>query len=312
VKHWWLQLALALPVASHAQAVIPANELRTHADTIWILGAAARTLPRDRILGVGGVHLAGNLQEGWFLRSRQLLPVVAQSLHLPFDSTRIVSDPPPCPNDTSATQPRGYRIESASIEQDGRTYRDGPRPQRPQWFHYVVDMRGWCRLDGQNREVATLVRFDAVPDTTYAFSWAVADVRPMSNPERKRSAASVAASDRRMRNAFDFLAFAALLFPPLGFLAWNIGRQRGLAWLYALWSIAGLAAAIGVGESFSLLEWFLPFELPAAAYILAALPKSSSSPFNEHRFLAAALALIVTYAVALALFWLLFLNGFVG
>src|SRR4051794_29126440 len=101
-------------------------------------------------------------------------------------------------------------------------------------------------------------------------------------------------------------------FPALGFLAWNIGRQRRLAWLFALWSVAGLAGAIAVGESFSLLEWVLPFELPAAAYIFAVLPRSSPSPSPKPRFLVATLALIITYSLGFVLFWLVFLNGFVG
>jgi len=160
---------------------IPANELRTRADTAWMIAAAAKALPRGSILAVGGV-LSNSTDAATRERNsgdRGPLDVVARSLGLPLDTSTIASKPPLCVSDSTTRERHGYRIERVSIARD-----DHPGPAgRSDWFHYVVSFTRTCRTEfGQQYYIGSDVRFDAAPDNVLSYKWAVGKVDQYADP----------------------------------------------------------------------------------------------------------------------------------
>jgi len=282
-------LLQTLPVA------IPANELRTHADTAWIVAAAAKALPRGSILAVGGVMSNSNDAgtRSFYSGDRGPLDVVARSLGLTLDTSTIASKPPPCASDTTYPEPHGYRIERVSIARDDHNVSAG----RADWFHYVVSFTGTCRTEfGHQHYIGSDVRFDAMPDEVLFYKWAVGKVEQAADPPRDREPTFAERHGPIAGYATSVLLFGALAFPIFGLIIGAIGGKRGLFLLIVVWSLVGLALTFparvgGIPEA----VWV--FVLPPTAYVTTAL--WNKSPSKSPALGRATLVLVVTYPICL-------------
>jgi hypothetical protein len=283
--HFGTALFQVRPVA------IPANELRTRADTAWLVAAATTALPRGSILAVGGV-LSNSNSAGvreFYSGNRGPLDVVAKSLGLPLDTSTIPSKPPPCASETTAAERHGYRIERVSIARDDHNVAAG----RPDWFHYVVSFTRTCRRDyGHQYYINSDVRFDAVPDTVFSYRWAVGKVDQYADPPRDREP-----TFRERHGGAGFvlkpLFYGAVAFPLFGLFVGVLGGDRGLRRLLGVWSIVGLAMAIWIGF---IVGGLVVFVLPAAAYVAGARRPQSTPALGR-----ATLIFVIAYPICVLL-----------
>ena len=287
-------LLQTLPVA------IPANELRTHTDTAWIVAAAAKALPRGSILAVGGVMSNSNDAgtRSFYSGDRGPLDVVARSLALPLDTSTIASKPPPCASDTTYPEPHGYRIERVSIARDNHNLPAG----RPDWFHYVVSFTRTCRREfGHQYYIGSDVRFDAMPDAVLSYKWVVGTVEQAADPPRDPEP-----SFREKHGtgfAFQILFYGSMAFPLFGLLVGVLSGDRGLLGLLGVWSLVGLALAIWIGVG-GILGGLVVSVLPAVAFVAGA--RRAQPPPALGR---ATLVFVIAYPICFMLAWVVMLYG---
>jgi hypothetical protein len=296
--HLGTALFQALPVA------IPANELRTRADTAWIVAAAANALTRGSILAVGGTISDAKGAGSPYVSAadREHLGVVAAALGLPLDTSTTASDPPRCVSDTTARGARGYRIEGVSVRRDDRSVPAG----RSGWFHYVVAFTRTCRREYERFYTGSDVRFDAVSDTVFSYKWAVGKVDQFGDPPRDREPTFIERHGTLTTWAFRVLFYGVLSFPIFGLLAGAIGERRALLRLLGVWALAGLALTflVGVGMKLSALVVFV---VPAALYVAGT--RREAAPLKRSDFGRATLYLVLTYPICLGLAWIFMWSG---
>ncbi|HMG71483.1 MAG TPA: hypothetical protein VK544_10245 [Gemmatimonadaceae bacterium] len=285
-----------------ASVAISANELRTRADTEWIVAAAANVLPRGSILAVGGVlsNSTDAATRESNSRDRGPLDVVARSLGLPLDTSTVASNPPYCASDTNSRGPHGYRIERVSIARDDHHVAAG----RSDWFHYVVSFTRTCRTElGHRHYIGSDVRFDAVPDVVFGYKWAVGKVDQYADPLPDR-VPTFWERHGGMGFVLKPLLYGAIIFPVLGLLFGILGGDGGLLRLLGVWSIVGLAMAILMGVG-GIVGGLVVFVLPAAAYVAAARRPQSTPAFGR-----ATLIFVLAYPICVILAMLAISSGF--
>lgn len=251
---------LMAALLQQADVGIPANELRTRADSASIVKTAAAALSPLRILSVG--IDTGDAWDRSMSADSALMLLTARALAVPFDTVTRHTRVPPCPADSTASGEKGYRIDDVSIERSSVPTRVG----RPDWYHYVVNFARTCQRSGRVASMRSRVRFDAMPDTLWSFKWKVGRVEHDTDPLPLREPTFLERHSRFTGPAMGALFWAPLLFPFLGVFIGSLGGRRGLVRLLGVWSLLGLAMAIfGGGPGFLL--WLLTFVLPASVFV---------------------------------------------
>jgi hypothetical protein len=247
-----------------AQADTSAPELRTAADTAAMMAAAWGHFERGSILSVGRVLVpaATRIRDN---DDTSLLTMVANMAHVRLDTVTKVSELPDCPTAPGRQQPRGYRINFVSLERRSVPFKAARWDQ----FYYWVLVERSCRSDDGVVYASSVVQLNPLADMTLPFRWAVVHAQHSPNEPPMRPP-----NFNHWRQRFDgpslqILFWSPLLFPLLGFLFGGVNGRRGLMLLLCLWSVAGLALAAIVG-AMGFAAWFLPFLLPAVAYVMRA------------------------------------------
>ena len=286
---------------------IPARELRTHADTTWLVGAAAQALPYRSILSAGANSFPGTRDpaDADDAGDRARLAIVAWALEVPFDSADVKAPPPVCPSDSAAPHVNGYRMEHVRIVKGDSMVGD-----RSGWFHYIVKFTRACWTQGKIFQLTSDVRFDAARDTGSSYVWRVGWVRSDPDPIRPTVPRTYARPlSERFPNLFGF-AVVFLLAGPVAFpvFAYTVARDKGpgaLPMLLGIWSVLGAVfGLIAVGPA--LVPTLLMFVTPAVTYVAAAGPASGSTRL---RFGRATVACLGVYVICVVLWFVSMLTG---
>jgi len=284
---------------------IPARELRTHADTTWLVGAAAQALPYHSILSAGANSFPGTSDPADTDRAgdRARLAIVAWALEVPFDSAEVKAPPPVCPSDSAAPRLNGYRMEHVRIVKGDSMVGDRAGAGA---FHYIVKFTRACWTQGKAFQLTSDVRFDAARDTGASHVWRVGWVRNDPDPVRPPRTTPLSFGNRHPQIAGYSLVFfflGPLAFPVFAFVVASNGGRRALAILLGSWAFAGVVfGALALGSVLG--PALLMFLAPAITYVAAAEPESGSSRLRFGRATAACLGVYVGCLV-IGFLWLL-------
>lgn len=265
-------LLLVAVLSQGLPTAMPATELRTRADSEWMVATAAAALPEGGVLSVGKVRVYPTRERLRSIDDATLLAAVARTLELRVDTALTLSQMPACASDAEARGARGYRVAYVSIERQTPPAGVG----KPGWFHYVVWFEQSCRHGDGLVYTSTRVRFDAVPDAALAFRWAVGSVEHSPDPPPEPAPSFRALQGRFTDKVVSILPWGALAFPCLALLIGRMAGRRGLVRLLVVWSAAGLALTVLAG-TVGVLLWLLVFFVPAGAYVAHALAGTSDA-----------------------------------
>src|SRR5689334_10413797 len=287
---------------------IPATELRTHADTVWLVGAAAQALPYNsvRSAGANSFPTSTSPADTGYAGDRARLAMVAWALEVPFDSADAKAPPPVCPSDSAAPRLNGYRVEHVRISKSDSAQDKGKKG----WFHYIVTFTRVCWTQGKANAMTSDVDFDAVPDSGTGYEWRVGWRRHDPDPVRPAAPYTYQPSfaDRYptfVSFALVLLFFGPLVFPAFGYAVAKDAGQAAFAVPLAVWSIVGLALSIIVFPPAFIPSFFM-FVVPAVAYVAAVAPDRGSSRLKFGRATAVCLGV---YAVCFVLWFFLVFSG---
>lgn len=302
-----LWVALLMPRLPDA---IPAKELRTHADTAWLVGTAAQALPYHSILSAGANSFpsGSDATDPDHAGDRARLAMAAWALEVPFDSADVKAPPPVCPSDRAAPRLNGYRLEHVRITKSDSVQHEG----RKGWFHYVVSFTRVCGMEGKPHALTSDVDFDAVPDTGSAYVWRVGWRRYDPDPVPLTPARPYNPSFRDRHGELADIALASillgpLLFPVLASMVGAAGGRPAIAKLLGGWSIVGIILGV-VSYLPAFAASFFVFVIPGVTYVSVVGPREGSSRLRFGR----ASALCLLMYVACFWIWVIMLLNNVG